>query len=319
MPNLCKGFDIDEIQAEYIAEIKLRHLNREYIINRINEIESLRSEIESLKAIIGDELKLRSYVSDQLKDIKKKYAIPRKTQLIFPEDIEEYSEEEEIDNSPVRVVLSREGYFKKITYRSLQGNDEQKFKDGDEQLTVYDTVNTAEVLIFSDKGQVYKTKASDFEPTKASALGDYIPAKLGFDPGERVAGMAAITGYDPKDYIAFIFANGKGVRIPISAYETKANRKKLTGAYSTASPIVGIFHIKAGEDPEILLVTSDKRGMLIKSSLITEKSTRSASGVTLATLKKGRELVDARTDYKAKYPKGDTVRKIKLPATPSAM
>ncbi|MBQ4137113.1 MAG: topoisomerase IV, partial [Clostridia bacterium] len=319
VPNLCKGFDIDEIQAEYIAEIKLRHLNREYIINRINEIESLRSEIESLKAIIGDELKLRSYVSDQLKDIKKKYAIPRKTQLIFPEDIEEYSEEEEIDNSPVRVVLSREGYFKKITYRSLQGNDEQKFKDGDEQLTVYDTVNTAEVLIFSDKGQVYKTKASDFEPTKASALGDYIPAKLGFDPGERVAGMAAITGYDPKDYIAFIFANGKGVRIPISAYETKANRKKLTGAYSTASPIVGIFHIKAGEDPEILLVTSDKRGMLIKSSLITEKSTRSASGVTLATLKKGRELVDARTDYKAKYPKGDTVRKIKLPATPSAM
>ncbi|MBO7149014.1 MAG: topoisomerase IV [Clostridia bacterium] len=319
VPNLCKGFDIDEVQAEYIAEIKLRHLNREYILNRINEIESLRSEIESLKAIIGDELKLRSYVSDQLKDIKKKYAIPRKTQLIFPEDIEEYNEEEEIDNSPVRLVLSREGYFKKITYRSLQGNDEQKFKDGDEQLNVYDTVNTAEVLIFSDQGQVYKTKASDFEPTKASALGDYIPAKLGFDPGERVAGMAAITGYDTKDYIAFIFANGKGVRIPIGAYETKANRRKLTGAYSTASPIVGIFHVKTGEDPEILLVTSDKRGMLIKTSLITEKSTRSASGVTLATLKKDRTIVDARIDYKSKYPGGDTVRKIKLPATPSAM
>ena len=319
VPNLCKGFDIDEVQAEYIAEIKLRHLNREYIINRINEIESLRDEIEALKAIIGDELKLRSYVSDQLKNIKKKYAIPRKTQLIFPEDIEEYVEEEEVDNSPVRLVLSRDGYFKKITYRSLQGNDEQKFKDGDEQLSVCDSVNTAEVLFFSDKGQVYKTKASDFEPTKASALGDYIPAKLAFEQGERVAGMAVLTGYDAGDMMAFIFANGKGVCIPITAYETKANRRKLTGAYSTASPIVGVFHIKHGEDPEILLVTSDARGMLIKSSLITAKSTRSASGVTLATLKKDRALVDARIDYKSKYPKGDTVRKIKLPATPASM
>ena len=176
------------------------------------------------------------------------------------------------------------------------------------------------MLFFSDKGQVYKARVNDFAPSKASALGDYVPTKLAFDEGERVAGMAVLAdGYNTGDMIAFIFANGKGVRIPISAYETKANRRRLTGAYSTVSPLVGVFHIKSGEDPEILLVTNDKRAMLIKSSLICEKNTRSASGTTLATLKNGRCLSDACIDYKSEYPKGDTVRKIKLPATPSAM
>ena len=319
IPNLCKGFSIDEVQAEYIADIKLRNLNREYIINRINEIESLRNEIENLKSIIGDEIKLRSYISDQLKEIKKKYAIPRKTQIIYAEDIQTFDETETVEDYPVHVVLTRGGYFKKITYRSLQGNDEHMLKDDDEILSTYDTQNIAEVLFFSDCGQVYKAKINDFDTTKASALGDYIPAKLGFDKDEKVSGMAVLTKYDDAGMMAFIFANGKGVRIPIKAYETKANRRKLTGAYSTASPLVGVFHIKPGEDPEILLVTSDDRGMLIKSSQIAEKTTRSASGVTLASLKRDRAIVDARIDYKAKYPKGDTVRKIKLPATPSAL
>ncbi|MBE6606698.1 MAG: topoisomerase IV [Ruminococcaceae bacterium] len=319
IPNLCEGFSIDEVQAEYIADIKLRHLNREYILNRIQEIESLRSEIDRLKGIIGDELKLRSYISDQLKDIKKKYAVPRKTQIVYAEDIEVFDEEEEIENYPVHVVLTRGGYFKKITYRSLQGNDEHALKDDDEILSTYDTENIAEVLFFSDRAQVYKAKISDFDTTKASALGDYIPAKLGFDQSERVSGMAVIKGYDDGDMMAFIFENGKGVRVSMKAYETKANRKKLTNAYSDASPIVGVFHIKPKEDPDILLVTNDKRGMLIKSSLIVEKSTRSASGVTLASLKGGKKIADARTDYKKKYPKGDSVRKIKLPTTPASM
>ncbi len=319
IPNLCEGFSIDEMQAEYIADIKLRHLNREYILNRINEIESLRKDIEELKGIIGDDLKLRSYISDQLKEIKKKYAIPRKTQIVYAEDIEVYDEVEEVENYPVHVVLTRGGYFKKITYRSLQGNDEHVLKDDDEILSTYDTENIAEVLFFSDKAQVYKAKISDFDTTKASALGDYIPAKLSFDEDEHVAGMAVIKDYDGGDMMAFVFENGKGVRVSIKSYETKANRKKLTNAYSDASKIVGVFHIKPKEDIDILLVTNDKRGMLIKSSLITEKSTRSASGVTLATLKGGKKLADARTNYKEKYPKGDSVRKIKLPAAPAAM
>lgn len=320
IPNLCEGFSIDEVQAEYIADIKLRNLNREYIINRINEIESLGEEIERLKGIIGDDIKLRAYISDQLKEVKKKYAIPRKTQLIYAEDIEVYDEKNEsVENYPVHVVLTREGYFKKITYRSLQGNDEHTLKDDDEILSVYDTENICEVLFFSDSSQVYKARISDFETTKASALGDYIPAKLGFDNDEKVKAMAVINGYSDKEMMAFVFENGKGVRVPMTAYETKGNRKKLTGAYSDASPLVAAFHIKAKEDPEILLVTKEKRGALIKSSLIPEKATRSANGVTLVTLKKGSAIVDARTDYAAKYPKGDNVKKIKIPATPGAM
>ena len=319
IPNLCEGFSIDEVQAEYIAEIKLRHLNREYILNRINEIENLRKEIAELKAIIGDELKLRSYISDQIKEVKKKYAIPRKTQIIYAEDIEVFEEKEEIENYPVQVVLTRGGYFKKITYRSLQGNDEHVLKDDDEILSTYDTENIAEVLFFSDKAQVYKAKIHNFDTTKASSLGDYIPAKLNFDNNERVVGMAVIKDYDNGDMMAFVFENGKAVRVPVKAYETKTNRKKLINAYSDASPIVGVFHIIKGEDPDILLVTNDKRGMLIKSSLIVEKSTKSASGTTVAQLKGGKKIADARINYKGKYPKGDTVRKIKIPAAPMAM
>ncbi len=319
IPNLCKGFNIDEVQAEYIADIRLRNLNREYILNRIKEIENLQKEIAELKEIIGDEIKLRSYVSDQLKEIKKKYAIPRKTQIIYEDDIVKYDEADEVENYPVNVVMSRGGYFKKITYRSLQGNDEHTFKDDDELLVSYDTENIAEVLFFSDKAQVYKAKIADFDTTKASALGDYIPAKLGFDPDERAIGMAVIKNYTEGDMIAFVFENGKGVRIPVTAYETKANRRKLTNAYSDASPIVAVFHIKPKEDPEILLVTSDKRGALIKSSLIPEKSTRSASGVTLVSLKKDKKIAGAYTDYQTKYPKGSTAKKIKIPATPSAI
>ncbi len=317
--NLCRGFDIDEIQAEYIADIKLRNLNREYIINRINEIESLREEIDRLKAIIGDDIKLRAYISDQLREIKKKYAIPRKTQLIYAEDVVEYDAKETVENYPVHVVLTRGGYFKKITYRSLQGNDEHTLKDDDEILSTYDTENICEVLFFSDRSQVYKAKISDFETTKASSLGDYIPAKLGFDNDEKVKAMAVIKNYDDNDYMAFIFENGKGVRVPIKAYETKATRKKLTGAYSDTSSLVSALHIKANEDPEILIVTDDKRGALIKSSLISEKSTRSAAGVNLVTLKGGRKIAYAAVDFEKNYPNGRNVRKIKVPATLSAL
>lgn len=319
IPNLCTGFSIDERQAEYIAEIKLRNLNREYIINRINEIESLREDIDRLKGIIDDEIKLRSYISDQLREIKKKYAIPRKTQLVYADEIEEFTEEKKIDDSPVYAVITRGGYFKKISMRSLQGNDEQMLKDGDEILSAYETDNTAEILFFSDKAQVYKAKMDDFEQTKSSQLGEYVPTKLGFEKDERLAGAAVLKDYDADGMMLFVFENGKGVRVPLKAYETKTNRRKLTAAYSAASPAVGIFHIRGGKDPDILLVTNDSRAMLIKSSLVAEKSTRSAAGVTLATLKRDRVLADASVDYKKKYPNGDSVRKIKLPATPSTM
>lgn len=319
IPNLCVGFSIDERQAEYIAEIKLRNLNREYIINRINEIESLREDIDRLKGIIDDEIKLRSYISDQLRDIKKKYAIPRKTQLVYADEIEEFTEEKKIDDSPVYAVITRGGYFKKISMRSLQGNDAQMLKDGDEILSAYETDNAAEILFFSNKAQVYKAKMDDFEQTKSSQLGEYVPTKLGFEKDERLAGAAVLKDYDADGMMLFIFENGKGVRVPLKAYETKTNRRKLTAAYSAASPAVGIFHIRGGEDPDVLLVTNDSRAMLIKSSLVAEKSTRSASGVTIATLKRDRVLADAAVDYKEKYPNGDSVRKIKLPATPSTM
>ncbi len=319
IPNLCAGFSIDEVQAEYIADIKLRNLNREYILNRIKEIEELQKEIAELKEIIGDEIKLRSYISEQLKQIKKKYAEPRRTQIIFADEIEEFDAKEEIENYPVQVTFSRGGYFKKITYRSLQGNDEHLLKENDEIVTVYDTENIAEVLFFSDRAQVYKARISDFDNTKASALGDYIPAKLGFESDERAIGMVVIKEYKADSFVTFIFENGKGVRVPLSQYATKTNRKKLTNAYSDAAAAVGILHIEAGEDPDILLVTNDRRGVLLKSSLIPEKATRSASGVTLVNLKKGRVLSEALLDFETKYPGGKNCRKLKIPATPEAI
>ncbi len=293
VPRLMEGFSIDEIQAEYIAEIKLRHLNREYIVERIKEIESLQQEIADLEALIGDDLKVKEYIIGQLKQIKKKYGKPRKTQIIFADDIPEVPDEEPVENYAVHVVLTREGYFKKITQQSLRVADAHKLKDGDEIANAEDTDNTAELLFFTDKAQVYKAKVEDFDTTKASALGEYIPAKLGMDDDEHPIMMKALQTYKEEHNMIFLFANGKGVKIPVTAYETKNNRKKLTGAFSDASPIVAAIY-EDGKPMDLLLENSAAKGILISSELISVKATRSSQGVTLFTMKEPVEITAVR-------------------------
>lgn len=311
IPNLMKGFDIDEIQAEFIAEIKLRNLNREYILKRTEEIESLTEEIADIEDLISSEARLKTYISKQLKEIKAKYGKPRMTQLVYEEDITEYIEEETVDSYPVKLLFTKQGYFKKITPQSLRGNDEQKLREDDE-ITVYeDADNTDMLLFFSDRGQCYKAFADQFDITKASAAGDYIPAKLAFDKGERAVFMKSFKKGDYSGNFVFLFENGKGVRVPVSAYETKSNRKKLTGAYSTTSPIVAVFY----EDKpfDVLIVADTGKAILIETSLIPIKTTRSSQGVTLFTLKDKQKIVDAVKDYKPKG--GKSCRKLKIPAT----
>ncbi len=314
VPRLMEGFGIDQIQAEYIAEIKLRHLNREYIIERIKEIESLQKEILELEETIGDELKIKARIIEQLKEIKKKYGKPRKTQLIYADDIVEEPVVEEVENYNVRVVLTQEGYFKKTTYQSLRGADEQKLKDGDEILNIEDTENRAELIFVSDNAKMYKAKADDFDPVKASALGDFVPAKLGFDDGEKPIMMKALlNGYDPAHHIIYIFENGKGVRVPVTAYDTKGTRRRLTGAYSEASPIVAAIYEEKPID--VLIMGSDGRGILINSALIPEKTTRTASGVTLISLKKGAKVESVFHGEKAaSFPQSAKYKKTKIPS-----
>lgn len=317
VPNLMEGFGIDQIQAEYIAEIKLRNLNREYIINRIKEIEALRSEIDELKAKIGDDIKVREHISAELREIKKKYAKPRMTQLIFAEDEVEEEPEPEVESYPVHICLSREGYFKKITQQSLRGNDEHKLKDGDEMLLECDTDNSYELLFFSDSAQCYKSRISEFEPAKASQLGDYVPAKLGFDDNEKVVGVAVIDEYRETENIIFIFENGKGVRIPANSYQTKTNRRKLTGAFSDASPIVAIIHEK--EPTNLMLINDQNRAIILKSDLIPVKTTRSSCGVQLMNLKNGQKIERVRLNFMDDASKFTKYIKTKIPASPTLL
>ena len=315
VPNLMAGFKIDQIQAEYIAEIKLRHLNREYIIGRIKEIEALQQEIAELEELIGDELKQKAYIAKQLADIKKKYAKPRQTQLIYAEDIVPVKEETTVENYDVRIVLTRDGYFKKITHQSLRGSDEQKLKDGDVIACSEDTENRAELLVFTNQAQAYKAKLDDFGNTKASTLGDFLPAFLKFDDGELPIMAKALTSFDPKHHIVFIFANGKGVRIPVTAYETKSNRRKLSGAFSASSPIVAAFY-EADQPIDVLMISDAGKAILIRSSLIPEMTTRTSSGVSLFTLKKTQKIISAVTgDAIAAFSDASKCKKIKIPAS----
>lgn len=310
--NLMEGFGIDEIQADYIADIKLRYLNKEYILNRINEVTNLEKEIAQIEELLGDDLKLKALIAKQLTEIKKKYGKPRKSYLIYEGDLEEYVEDEAEDDYNVKVYLSREGYFKKITALSLRGNDEHKLKEGDEIAYSYDATNNAELVFFSDKCKVYRAKCSDFENTKASAMGDFIPAKLGMESGEKPIFMRLYTPPTEDENMVFIFENGKGVRVPLTAYETKATRKKLVGAYSDASPIVAVLYEKEKDPYDIMMVSSDDRAIVFKTSLIPLKSTRSSSGVTLMSLKKGHKVVSVTSDV-PEDTKG--YKKTKLPAT----
>ena len=312
VPNLMEGFDIDEIQAEYIAEIKLRYLNREYIINRIKEIETLQADIAELESKIGDDLKVREHIANELREVKKKYGMPRKTQLIYPDEIEVYEPENEVENYNVRVYLTRDGYFKKITPQSLRGSDEQKLKDGDVIVYEQDTENIAELLFFSDKAQCYKAKVDDFDNVKASQLGDYIPAKLGFDEGEKVAAMAVVTEYKDEYEMLFVFENGKGVRVPLSAYQTKTNRRKLTAAYSDSVPLAGAVFLTA--PTEVLIANNAHRAIAIKTALVPQKTTRSSVGVQLMQMKRGQKVVSVTTNYADKIANPSKYNKIKIPA-----
>ncbi|MBQ0125000.1 MAG: topoisomerase IV [Clostridiales bacterium] len=312
--NLMAGFDIDEVQAEYIAEIKLRHLSREYIIDRIAEIETMQKEIGELREIIASEAKLRRLIAQQLVEIKSKYGTPRKTQIIYDDLVEEYKEEQNVENYNVKLVFTKEGYFKKITLLSLRGNDEQALKPGDEVVQAEDADNTCEILFVSDGHKVYKMKASEFAPKKASELGDYVPLK--FDKGERALCMMPVKSYNEKKNFVFIFENGKGVKIPAASYETKAARKKLVNAYSESSPVVAVFCEEAPMD--ILIKNDAGKAILINTKLIPEKTTRTSSGSQLFALKSGQKIVFATSDISA-FPNASKCKKIKVPATGSSL
>ena len=313
VPNLMKGFDIDEIQANFIAEIKLRYLNREYILNRLAEIDDLQKEIADMEETLKDELKQKALIIQQLTEIKKKYGQPRRSQIVSAGAVKEYKEEEHIENYPARFVLSREGYFKKITFRSLQGNDEQSFKEDDEQLYLVDGQNTDNFIFLTNQQQLYRAKAEDFDTTKASALGDYLPVKLKMDAGEKPILMNIQNKYPAKENIVLIFENGKGVRISVANYEITGNRRKITSAYSKNSPVVAAFYEKS--PMEIMITSSDGRAILIKSSLIPIMATRTSGGVTLMSMKKGVKIVSATTDPTKIPEDAKGLKKIKIPST----
>ena len=313
IPNLMAGFGIDEIQADYIAEIKLRNLNKQYIINRINEIEGLQAEIAKIEDILADELKQKALISTQLSDIKKKYGQPRRSQIIHMDDVVAYNAEEEVENYNVKLYLTKEGYFKKITLQSLRGNDEQKLKDGDMLAYEIDTDNLSDLVFVTNKQQMFRAKTADFECCKASAMGEFLPAKLGMDEGERPVFMRVQKDYPENENFVYIFENGKGVRVPASCYETKGTRRKLVGAYSAASPICAVFYEIEKDPYDILLVSDAERAISIKTSLIPVKTTRSSGGVTLMTMKKGNKLLYATDKIPEAYSKG--YKKLKIPAS----
>ncbi len=314
VPNLMTGFDIDETQAEYIAEIKLRYLNREYIMNRLKEIDSLKKEIDSLEKTIGSERKLKNQIIRQLEEIKKKYAIPRKTQIIPEDEVEVYDEEESIENYGVKLVLTKQGYFKKITLQSFRMNEEQGLKPGDEVLSIEDAENTSELFFITNKQKIYRVKAHEFDNKKSAALGDYLPVKLGFEDGESVMLFKPVKSPYPADHrLIYVFENGRGVRIPLSLYETKSARKKLINAYSDASPLVGVFY--ETEPMDLLLVNNSGKAILIRSDLIPEKATRTAAGSALFAMKPEQTLAEATSTPQSRYEGYEKCRKLKLPAT----
>ncbi|MBQ8927716.1 MAG: topoisomerase IV [Oscillospiraceae bacterium] len=288
--NLMKGFDIDQIQAEYVAEIKLRHLNREYILNKIEDVDKLRDEIADMEDVLANPKRVQKIIIQELKEAAKKYGQPRKTMFYHATEVDLAPVEDETPDYPAHFFLSREGYFKKITPQSLRMSGEQKVKEGDCIAQQIDGTNHTELLFFTDKAQVYKVRASAFEDGKASLLGDYIPVKLGFDEDERVAGMVATTEYQGK--LLFVFENGKAAKIPLSSYMTKTNRRKLTGAFSDKSPLTALCFLPE-DTGEVLIRSSANRAVLVDVGAISEKATRNSQGIQVMTLKKGQTVVSA--------------------------
>ncbi len=310
VPNLMIGFGIDKIQAEYVAEIKLRHLNREYILKRTKDIEELEKEIAELDEILKSKARIKTIIVKELKAIAEKYGQPRKSIIIY-EDSTKYEEEiEEIPDYPVTFFFTKEGYFKKITPQSLRMSGAHKLKDGDEIVQEIEFSNNCDLLFFTDKCQVYKAKASDFADTKASVLGDYVAAKLSMDEGETAVFMVATKDY--KGILLFAFENGKAAKVPLEAYATKTNRKKLTGAYSDKSPLSGIIYLQ--DDREVLFKASSGRMLLVHTGALSLKSTRSTQGVAVMKLKKGHRLFEISEYKEGTFVKPQRYRTRSMPA-----
>lgn len=315
VPNLMAGFGIDELQAEYVAEIKLRHLNREYILKRTEEIDNLEKEIAELEGVLASKAKIKKIIEKELAEVGKRFGQPRKSILIYADEIQTADEEEEAPDYSVNIFYTKEGYFKKILPQSLRMSSEQKLKEGDSVAYSNECSNNDELLFFTDKAQVYKTKVNEFKETKASTLGDYVPAKLNMDEGEN--SIYAVNTKDYKGYMIFAFENGKIAKVPLSAYETKTNRKKLTGAYSDKSPIADIIYVK--EDCEIMLTSSQGRVLLFNTGAIAEKASRSTVGVNVLALKKGHRLISAKLYKEGDLAKPSRYRTKTLPAAGSVL
>ena len=281
IPNLMIGFGIDQVQAEYVAEIRLRNINKEYILKRVAETESLQDEIADLEDILRQGRRIRKIIIDELAAVGKKYAVPRRTDIVYEHEVEEYDEAEDVEEYPVHIFLSKEGYFKKITPQSLRMSGEQKFKEGDSLRVTVETTSHAELMFFTDKCQVYKTRACEFGDSKASLLGDYLPAKLGMDAGENV--IAMVLPGDYSGHVLFFFENGKAARVELKAYATTSNRRKLTGAYSDKSPLVALRVVQ--QEEELALYSTEPRALIFNTALLAPKATRATQGVAVMNMK----------------------------------
>ncbi len=283
VPNLMIGFGIDEIQAGFVAEIKLRNINKEYILKQTKATSQLEQEIADLEDTLNSARKLKNVIIKELQQVSDKFGQPRKTEILYNvEDAEPENEEDQVPDYPVTVFVSNEGYLKKITAQSLRMSGEQKFKEGDSLDYTRETTNRAELLVFTDQFQCYKTRLLDFDDGKASLLGDYLPSKLGFDQGENL--LQVIFPGDSKGFVLFFFENGKVAKVPLSAYETKTNRKKLTGAFSDKSRVVKILSLES--DAQIALYSTDGRAMIFSTADLLPKTTRNTIGVAVMSLKK---------------------------------
>ena len=289
VPNLMVGFGIDQTQAEFVAEIKLRNINREYILKRTQETEALEQDIEELEATLNNRRRLKGIIIDELKAISKKYGQPRKTGIVYAAEIEEFTEEQTVEDYPVTLFLSREGYFKKITAQSLRMSGEQKYKEGDGLSQTFETTNRAEMLLLTDRQQMYKARVSDFEDGKASQLGVYLPQRLQMDEGESI--LSLILPGDYSKHLLLVFENGKAARIELAAYETKTNRKKLVNACSDKSPVKTVMLIE--EETDLACFSSDGRVLIFNTAQLQPKSSRSTQGVNVMTLKPKRVLEKA--------------------------
>ena len=296
VPNLAVGFNLTKIQAEYIADIKLRNLNRQYIINRVEEIAELEKQIADIKETLRDEIKLKGTIITKLQEVKKKYGKPRKTEIVVMEETAPGPKEDIFfENYNCRLILTKGGYFKKLSVQAVRSADEQKLKEGDFVIYQEDTDNRGDIIFFTDKAQIYRARVDDFDLTKASQMGDYVPTKLGMDDDEHVVACKMIYDLNPNHHMVYIFENGKGLRVSLKAYEAKSRRKKITGAYSAESPLAGAVY--EGDKPVSMFIRSDGgRGMLIKSSLVPEKATRTSQGVQIMKLPKKGVKVDLVTD-----------------------